>query len=43
MKLPELSERASPEFTDAASCKTWLEHIPLANVAAAQTELANQL
>src|SRR5919204_271069 len=43
MKLPELSESASPEFTDAASCKTWLEHIPLANVAAAQTELANQL
>jgi len=43
MKLPELSENASPEFTDAASCKAWLEHVPLANVAAAQTQIANQL
>src|SRR3954465_2847127 len=43
MKLPELSESASPEFTDAATCKAWLEHVPLANVAAAQTELLEQL
>src|SRR5438477_8268152 len=43
MKLPELSESASPEFTDAASCTAWLEHVPLANVAAAQTQIANQL
>src|SRR4051812_11476353 len=43
MKLPELSESASPEFTDAASCKAWLEHVPLANVAAAQSELLEQL
>src|ERR671936_136104 len=43
MKLPELAENASPEFTDAASCKAWLEHVPLANVAAAQTQIANQL
>jgi cyclic-di-GMP-binding protein len=43
MKLPELSEKASPEFTDAASCKAWLEHVPLANVGAAQTQIANQL
>jgi len=43
MKLAELSESASPEFTDAASCKRWLEHVPLANVGAAQRELAAQL
>src|SRR5258707_14778407 len=43
MKLPELSEDASPEFTDAATCKAWLEHVPLANVAAAQSELLEQL
>src|SRR3954469_9081162 len=36
MKLPELSEAAAPEFSDAATCKAWLEHVPLANVAAAQ-------
>ena len=28
MKLPELSADASPEFTDAATCKEWLEHVP---------------
>jgi hypothetical protein len=43
MKLPELSESASPEFTDAATCKAWLEHVPLANVAAAQSELLEQI
>ena len=43
MKLAELSESASPEFTDAESCKRWLEHVPLANVGAAQRELATQL
>jgi len=43
MKLPELSESASLEFTDAASCKAWLEHVPLANVAAAQGDLLEQL
>jgi hypothetical protein len=43
MKLPELSESASPEFTDAATCKAWLEHVPLANVAAAQGDLLAQL
>ena len=43
MKLPELSESASPEFTDAATCKAWLEHVPLANDAAAQSELLEQL
>ena len=43
MKLPELSESASPEFTDAATCKAWLEHVPLANVVAAQSDLLEQL
>src|SRR5690348_10830949 len=43
MKLPELAESASPEFTDAASCKSWLEHVPLANIGAAQRDLAMQL
>jgi cyclic-di-GMP-binding protein len=43
MTLPELSESASPEFVDAASCKAWLEHVPLANVATAQGELLDQL
>ena len=43
MKLPELSESASPEFTDATTCKAWLEHVPLANVATAQGELLSQL
>jgi len=43
MELPELSESASPEFTDALTCKAWLEHVPLANVATAQGELLSQL
>jgi cyclic-di-GMP-binding protein len=43
MTLPELSESAAPEFVDTASCKAWLEHVPLANVAAAQGDLLDQL
>src|SRR5437016_10041047 len=43
MKLPELSPNAAPEFVDAASCKAWLEHVPLANVGAAQQQLLGQL
>lgn len=43
MRLPELAESAAPEFTDAESCKRWLEHVPLANVGAAQRDLAAQL
>jgi hypothetical protein len=43
MKLPELSESAAPDFSDAATCKAWLENVPLANVAAAQGELLGQL
>ncbi len=43
MKLPQLSESATPEFVDAATCKAWLEHVPLANIGAAQDELLDQL
>jgi len=43
MKLPDLSESASPEFSDSTTCKAWLENVPLANVAAAQGELIAQL
>ena len=43
MKLPELSESAAPEFSDAASCKSWLDNVPLANVGAAQAGLLEQL
>lgn len=43
MKLPELSESAAPEFVDAASCKEWLENVPLANIGAAQNDLLDQL
>ena len=41
--LPGLSAAAAPEFSDARSCKAWLEHVPLANVAAAQREILAQL
>lgn len=43
LELPELSPQAAPEFIDAASAKAWLEHVPLANVAAAQQQLLAQL
>jgi len=43
MTLPELSPSAAPEFADAEACKAWLEHVPLANVGAAQNHLLLQL
>jgi len=43
MKLPELSPGAEPQFVDAASCKEWLDHVPLANVAAAQQQLLDEV
>src|SRR5712671_1129132 len=43
MKLPELSPKAAPEFADAAGCKAWLEHVPLANTGTAQHQLLSQL
>ena len=41
--LPGLSPKAAPEFTDPATAKAWLEHVPLANVATAQQQLLTQL
>ncbi len=41
-ELPSLAPDATPEFIDAATAKAWLEHVPLANVAAAQHELLAQ-
>ena len=43
MKLPELSPTAAPQFVDAASCKAWLQQLPLANVGAAQQDLLDEL
>jgi len=37
--LPTVDPSARPEFTDGPSCKAWLEHVPLANVAEAQRQL----
>jgi cyclic-di-GMP-binding protein len=43
MDLPEISSSASPEFADAEGARQWLEHVPLANVAAAQRQLLVQI
>ena len=43
LELPEFSAEAAPEFIDAASAKAWLEHVPLANVSAAQQQLLAQI
>jgi hypothetical protein len=43
VKLPELSAGATPQFVDAATCKAWLDHVPLANVAVAQQDLLAEL
>ncbi len=43
MKLPELSPTAAPRFVDAASCKAWLQQLPLANVGAAQQDLLDEI
>ena len=42
-KLPEIDPAATPEFSDGASCKAWLENVPLANVSTAQHQLLMQL
>jgi hypothetical protein len=42
-KLPEIDPAARPEFTDGASCKAWLENVPLANVSTAQRQLLIQI
>jgi hypothetical protein len=41
--LPKIAPQAAPEFVDAASAKTWLENVPLANVGAAQHQMLLQL
>ena len=41
--LPQLAAQAAPEFMDAASAKAWLEHVPLANLGAAQHQMLLQL
>lgn len=43
LQLPALSDDASPEFSDSVSAKAWLEHLPLANVVAAQHQLLAQM
>lgn len=43
LTLPALSPDAAPEFVDAPSAKSWLESVPLANVAAAQQQLLEQI
>jgi len=43
MSLPPLAAEAAPQFIDAASCKAWLQDVPLANVGPAQDELAREL
>ena len=42
-RLPEIDPAAQPEFTDGASAKAWLQHVPLANVSAAQHQLLVQV
>jgi hypothetical protein len=42
-KLPEIDPAATPEFSDAAGCKAWLENVPLANVSTAQYQLLIQI
>ena len=39
LQLPGVDPAARPEFTDGPTCKAWLEHVPLANVAEAQRQL----
>ncbi len=43
LQLPDIDPAARPEFTDGASAKAWLEHVPLANVSAAQHQLLVQV
>jgi len=43
LQLPAIDPAAQPEFDDGASARTWLEHVPLANVSAAQHQLLIQV
>lgn len=42
-ELPQLSAESAPEFSDAETCKSWLEHVPLANVGEAQRQMLVQV
>ena len=41
--LPATSAAVESEFSDPLSCKAWLEHVPLANVAEAQRQMLEQV
>src|SRR5258706_7328628 len=43
LQLPAVSEEAAPDFSEAVSARAWLEHLPLANVNAAQHQLLAQI
>ncbi|MGH8706496.1 MAG: hypothetical protein ACREVD_00350 [Burkholderiales bacterium] len=43
LQLPAIDPAARPEFADGASARAWLEHVPLANVSAAQHQLLIQV
>jgi hypothetical protein len=43
VSIPSLAPHASPEFTDVASCKSWLDNLPLVDVTTAQHEILAQL
>jgi cyclic-di-GMP-binding protein len=43
VRLPELNPRATPQFVDAESCKSWLGSVPLANTAVAQQDMLDEL
>ena len=43
LQLPDIDPAARPEFSDGAGAKAWLEHVPLANVSAAQRQLLIQV
>ena len=43
VSIPSLAPHASPEFTDVATCKAWLDNLPLVDVNAAQEEVLVQL
>ena len=42
-ELPQISADAAPDFSDVQTCKSWLEHVPLANVGEAQRQFLAQV
>jgi hypothetical protein len=43
LALPPFLPNAAPDIIDGTTAKAWLEHVPLANVAAAQHQLLEQM